>query len=53
MPSTNDDVIEKILSAALFAVVAKNNATDEVVGTALMQALNNWLEKIAANKRKE
>ena len=76
-PSTNDDVIKKILAAALFAVVAKDNATDEVVGCALllgdditfyyvkdvmvhptwqrkrmgsmlMQALNNWLEKNAA-----
>ena len=77
-PSTNDEVIEKILSAALFSVVAKDNATDETVGcalllgddatfyyvkdvmvhpawqrkrvgTALMQALNNWVEKNAAN----
>lgn len=76
-PSANDDVIKKIIDAALFAVVAKDNATDEVigcalllgdhatfyyvkdviahpgwqrkyVGTALMQALNNWLEKNAA-----
>jgi GNAT superfamily N-acetyltransferase/uncharacterized glyoxalase superfamily protein PhnB len=77
-PSTNDDVIKKILAAALFAVVAKDNATDEIVGcalllgddatfyyvkdvmvhpnwqrkrvgTALVQALNNWLEKNAAD----
>lgn len=77
-PSTDDEVLKKILAAVLFAVVAKNNATDEIVGcalllgddatfyyvkdvmvhptwqrkrvgTALMQALNNWLEKNAAN----
>jgi GNAT superfamily N-acetyltransferase/uncharacterized glyoxalase superfamily protein PhnB len=77
-PSTNDDVIEKILGAALFAVVANDNTTDEVigcalllgdhatfyyvkdvmvhpgwqrkrVGTALMQSLNNWLEKNGAD----
>ncbi len=75
-PSPKDDVIEKILAAALFAVVAKDNATGEVVGcalllgddvtfyyvkdvmvhpawqrkrvgTALMQALTDWLEKNA------
>ncbi len=77
-PSINDEVIEKILTAVLFAVVAKNNSTDEVigcalllgddatfyyvkdvmvhpawqrkrVGTTLMQAINNWLEKNAAD----
>lgn len=77
-PSVNDDVIKRILAAALFAVVAKNNSTDEVigcalllgddttfyyvkdvmvhptwqrkrVGTTLMQALNDWLEKNAAD----
>jgi len=35
-PSEDDDVIEKILAAALFAVVAKDNTTDEVVGCALL-----------------
>lgn len=35
-PSSNDDVIEKILSAPLFAVVAKDNATDEIIGCALL-----------------
>ncbi|HEY2727748.1 MAG TPA: GNAT family N-acetyltransferase [Parafilimonas sp.] len=77
-PSTNDDIIEKNLAAALFAVVAKDNAADEIigcalllgddvtfyyvkdvmvhpnwqrkyVGTTLMQALNNWMEKNAAD----
>ena len=77
-PSTNDEMIEKILAAVLFAVVAKDNSTDEIIGcalllgdhvtfyyvkdvmvhptwqrkrigTALMQALNNWLEKNAAD----
>lgn len=76
--STNDKVIKKILAAALFSVIAKDNATNEVigcalllgddatfyyvkdvmvhpnwqrkrVGTALMQSLNNWLEKNAAD----
>jgi predicted N-acetyltransferase YhbS/uncharacterized glyoxalase superfamily protein PhnB len=77
-PSTNDEVIKKVLAAASFAVVAKDNAINEVVGcalllgddvtfyyvkdvivhpawqrkrigTALMQTLNNWLEKNAAD----
>jgi len=76
-PSTDDARIEKILAAALFAVVAKDNVTNEVVGcvlllgddvtfyyvkdvmvhpawqrkhvgTALMQALTDWLEKNAS-----
>ena len=77
-PSTNDDVIKKIIAAALFAVVAQDNATNEIIGcalllgdyatfyyvkdvivkpawqrkrigTALMQVLNVWLEKNAAD----
>jgi len=77
-PSPDDDVIKTILAAPVFAVVARDNATGNVVGcalllgdhatfyyvkdvivhptwqrkrigTALMQALTDWLEKNAAN----
>jgi GNAT superfamily N-acetyltransferase/uncharacterized glyoxalase superfamily protein PhnB len=77
-PSANDAVIEKILAAALFAVVAQDTVSGETigcalllgdnvtfyyvkdvmvcpdwqgkhVGTAMMQALDHWLENTASN----